>query len=105
MHDQADLVMFLSRSKVPTLIVLYSNYSVACMILKPIVDRLEKELEERVEVVRIDVHGKNGRKLAAELDLEMVPAFIVLDKSGEETWRKVGLASRRELLAHIESLL
>lgn len=105
-HDQADLMLLLSRSKLPILIVLYSNYSAACMFSKPLVDRLDTELGEgQVDVVRIDVQSKKGRMLAEDLDFEMVPTYIILDKLGKETWRRVGLASHRELFSQIEPLL
>lgn len=72
------------------------------MALKPMVDRLEKELADGAQVLRIDVRSDSGRKLAQSLGLVMVPTFIVFDKSGTEVWRKVGLANRQELLSHLE---
>lgn len=75
------------------------------MSQKPMVDRLEKELAGRAQVIRIDVRSENGHGLAESLGLEMVPTFILFDKSGAEIWRKVGPVNRKELLSRIEPLI
>ena len=75
------------------------------MSQKPMVDRLKQELAGRAQVIRIDVRSASGQELAESLGLEMVPTFIIFDKSGTEIWRKVGLTNRQKLLSRIDPLI
>lgn len=75
------------------------------MSQKPMVNRLKQELAGRAQAIRIDVRSASGHELADSLGLEMVPTFIIFDKSGTEIWRKVGLTNRQKLLSRIDPLI
>ena len=52
------------------------------MSMKPMVDRLEKDLGARAQVLRVDVRSDSGRGLAESLGLKFVPTFIIIDATG-----------------------
>ena len=103
--SQSDLRELQALYGKPIIIEIYSNFSIACLFVTPMLDLLEKELADEIGVIRINVQTRNGTRMAENLCLDFVPTFIVLNKDGMEIWRKVGLASRRMLQAQIEPLL
>lgn len=71
-----------------------------CQMMKPVLEELEKELEGKVEFVKINV-DENGAE-AAKYGVMGIPTFVVL-KDGKEVGRKVGMISKAELLKLVAS--
>jgi thioredoxin-related protein len=63
-------------------------------LAKPIVDRLEQELEGQACVVRLSMFDEVGREVARRYDVRAVPTFLVFDSQGELIGREVGLPDR-----------
>ena len=61
-----------------------------CLVVKPIVDRLEKELAGKVVVLRLNVNKKVGMDAADLYDIRSVPTFVAFDDCGRERWRQSG---------------
>ena len=74
----------------PLLLEVQSPYCLGCVAMKPVVDRLEKELRGKLVVRRVDIQSALGRKLASEYGIELTPTFIFIDAAGKEQWRNVG---------------
>ena len=74
------------------------------MAAKPVVDGFEKQLGKRVRFVRLDMASQNGRKVAAQVGVNMVPLFVGFDKDGMERWRAEGPVNRTQLWARVVSL-
>lgn len=53
-------------------------------------DRLEKDLEGQVRVLRLSVMSPVGRQLAAGYGVRGVPTFILFDDGGQLIRRDVG---------------
>ena len=58
--------------------------------MKPVVDRLENELDGRLDVIRLNIQEPVGRELARNYRFEYTPTFIFIDAEGNELWRQVG---------------
>jgi thioredoxin-related protein len=54
------------------------------------VDRLENELGDQLDVIRLNVQDPVGRELAGTYNFQYTPTFIFFDDSGNEVWREVG---------------
>jgi hypothetical protein len=67
------------------------------MAAKPVVDGMEKELGRHIRFVRLDVANANGKKIASQVGLDLVPTFIGYDGQGNERWRYQQLPSKSEL--------
>ena len=74
----------------PLLLEVQSPYCLGCVAMKPVVDRLEKELRGKLVVRRVDIQSAEGRKLASEYGIELTPTFIFFNTAGKEQWRNVG---------------
>ncbi len=67
-----------------------------CKMMDPIINELEKELGEKLEVVRINVdEDKIG--LSQKYGVMSIPTYII-EKAGKETARKVGVTPKTELI-------
>jgi thioredoxin-related protein len=54
------------------------------------VDGLEKELSDKILIIRINIQSKVGRELLPVYDFEYTPTFIFFDGQGRENWRVIG---------------
>ena len=70
-----------------------------CLAAKPIVDGIEKDLQGRARVVRLNVSDKQGRDIALGYDVRSLPATIVVGKDGEVIDRHAGIPSRKKIVA------
>lgn len=71
-----------------------------CKIMNPIIEELEKELEGKVEIVKINVDEKPEE--AQKYGVMSIPTYIVL-KDEKEVGRKVGVTSKADLLTLLQS--
>jgi thioredoxin-like negative regulator of GroEL len=55
-----------------------------------VVDGLEKKMEGRLSIARVDIGEDSGSALAQQYGVSRVPAFIVLDGGGNVIYRKIG---------------
>jgi thiol-disulfide isomerase/thioredoxin len=85
----------------PVLLELQSPYCVACIVEKPSVDRLERELQGKVVVQRVNIQSDSGKNLAARYNVEATPTFIFLDAAGKEEWRTFGILDASEVRASL----
>ena len=72
-----------------------------CLMVKPVVDGLEKDLEGRADVVRLSILTDLGREVATRYGVRAVPTFLIFDSQGALIGRQVGFPKRKE----IENLL
>jgi thiol-disulfide isomerase/thioredoxin len=85
---QAELVI--RAAERPVLVEFYSDYCAGCLAAKPTLDILERDLKDRLQVIRLDVASTAGRELGGQLDLRVTPTFILFDVDGREVWRSLG---------------
>jgi thioredoxin-related protein len=70
------------------------------------VDGLERELKERVQVVRLDVMSTVGQQTARHYKVSGLPTFLLFDGQGQMVYRQAGLINRervREIITELES--
>jgi thiol-disulfide isomerase/thioredoxin len=72
------------------LLEVQSPYCLGCVALKPAVDRLETELQDKLVVRHVDIQSAEGRRLVKQYAIEFTPTFILFDAAGKEQWRSVG---------------
>lgn len=71
-----------------------------CKIMNPIIDEIEKEMEGKVEIERINVDEHQDR--ASQYGVMSIPTYIVL-KDNQEVGRKIGVTSKQDLASLIQS--
>jgi thioredoxin-related protein len=73
-------------------------------LAKPVVDRLERDLEGQAQVLRISLWSSLGRELATRYGVRGVPTFLLFDGSGEMIHYQVGRLDADRVKAEISSL-
>ena len=53
-------------------------------------DGLERELDDQMLIIRINLQESIGRDLSPVYGVEFTPTFIFIDAQGNELWRQVG---------------
>ena len=73
----------------------WAPWCAPCRIMNPIIDEIEKELQGKVEVVRINVDEKPEE--AQKYGVMSIPTYVI-EKDGKEVGRKIGVTAKQELL-------
>jgi cytochrome c-type biogenesis protein len=73
-------------------------------VAKPVVDGLEREMEGRAQVLRLNVMDGVGGQLAARYGVRGVPTFVLLDGDGQLVLTQVGMPKREGILTAVEAL-
>jgi hypothetical protein len=69
------------------------------------VDGLERELQGKASVLRLDVVSRVGGQAAAMYGVGGVPAVVVVDGTGKRAFSQAGLIKSDAVLASVDELL
>ena len=72
---------------------------------KPVVDGLEKKLDGKAEVVRLDVLSGVGQQAARQYGVRGVPALVVVDGSGQAVFGQAGIPRPGQVIEQVETLI
>ena len=67
-------------------------------------DRLERDLEGRAQVMRLSVMNSVGRQLAARYGVRGVPTFFLFDGNGQVVHHQVGRIDADRMERELNSL-
>lgn len=74
-----------------------------CLAAKPIVHGIEKDLQGKAHVVRLNMLSKEGREIAGRYDVQGLPNLVVLDGTGKVIYRKNGIPDRKAVVTLLSS--
>jgi hypothetical protein len=74
-------------------------------VAKPVVDGLEKKLDGKAEVVRLDVLSSVGQQAARQYGIRGVPALVVVDGSGQAVFGQAGIPRPGQVIEQVEALI
>jgi thioredoxin-like negative regulator of GroEL len=74
-------------------------------LAKPAVDRLERELDGKADVIRLDMMSGVGRQVAARFGVRAVPTLVVVDAEGHIALTQVGLIRPGDVQAQVDTLI
>lgn len=72
---------------------------------KPIVDGLEKKLDGKAEVIRLDLMSRVGQQAAARYGVRGVPALVVVDGNGQAVYGQAGIPHSGQIMEQVEFIL
>ena len=62
---------------------------------------IEKELDGKANVIRVNMFSKIGREISKRYDVSAARTLIVLDSKGKEVYRNTGLPKKEAVLAAV----
>lgn len=66
-------------------------------------DRLERDLKEQAQVLRLSLWSEVGKELSAQYRVRGVPTFLLFDGSGQMIHYQVGRLDADRIKAEIDS--
>jgi thioredoxin 1 len=84
-----------SMAEGPVLVDFYADWCEPCKVLGPILEDVASDLDERLEVVKVNVDHDQG--LSAQYGIRGIPTLILF-KDGDPVETIVGLTTKSDLL-------
>ena len=72
---------------------------------KPVVDRLEQELDGEAELIRINLMSEMGLELARRYGIRASPTLLVFDGAGNVVYRQPGIPNVDAVLQAVSGLV
>lgn len=72
------------RGERPTLLEFYSENCGVCMVMRPVMDRLEGDAGHRLQILRVNVKDPIGRQLAERYRVTFTPSFLLFNSYGSK---------------------
>jgi thioredoxin-like negative regulator of GroEL len=73
-------------------------------VAKPIVDGIEKDLQDRAQVVRVDVWSDVGKLAAQRYGVRSIPTLVVFDGAGQVQDIRAGVPDRKHVVELVNEL-
>ncbi len=86
----------------PTLAEFGSSTCIPCKQMKPILEKLAVEYQDRLNVVIVEVYEQEA--LTQMYGIMAIPTQIVFDSSGKEITRHMGLWPTEEIIAQLKKM-
>jgi len=71
---------------------------------KPIVDGIEKDLQGRAQVIRIDIWSEVGRQSAQRYGVRGIPTLFIFDGDGQVYDYVVGVPNRQQVVDKVNAM-
>jgi len=89
--DTAESIILEHKSGLPVMVEFYKEDCAICQRMKPTIEAITSQCDERgVHVRTVDIGKPENRDMVRKFKLVGVPTFVFLDDSGQETARLVG---------------
>lgn len=72
---------------------------------KPVVDRVETQLDGRAQVVRLDMWSQVGRQAARRYGVRGIPTLMVVDNNGQPVYGQYGIPLPSQVIGQVDNLL
>jgi len=88
----------------PTVVHFYSNRCSACLLAKPTIDSLEREIGDDVHMAHINTGTREGQQIASLFGVRGIPTLVVFDGEGAIVHSQVGRIVKEPVLETLELL-
>jgi len=86
----------------PTIAEFGASTCIPCKQMKPILEKLAAEYQDKLNVVIVEVYEQ--RELTQQYGIMAIPTQIVFDSAGKEITRHMGLWPREEIIAQLKNM-
>jgi thioredoxin 1 len=85
----------------PTVADFGARSCIPCKKMAPILSELDREYKGKANVLFTDVH--EGKNLAANYRIQMIPTQIFFDAKGKEVKRHIGFMDKADILKELQA--
>ena len=78
----------------------YADWCGPCVVMKPVLEELEKEMADTVKITKIDVDQKQEE--ASKYGVMSIPTYVIL-KDGKEVDRFIGATSKQNVVSKLNT--
>jgi thiol-disulfide isomerase/thioredoxin len=90
------------RDTRPTLLEFYSDTCGVCMVMRPVLDRLEADAGHQLQILRVNVKDAIGRQLADRYHVTFTPSFLLFNSYGSPEEAYTLLLDRARVIYWLE---
>lgn len=90
------------KSGLPVVVDLGADWCPACKMLKPVVEKLQKDLQGKVVFLTLDID--HNQELAAKYRVNLIPTLIIYDKKGQLKDLSTGYQSEEQIIGKLKKL-
>ena len=98
----ADFQQEVLQSSIPVLVDFWATWCGPCQALAPTLDEIADDYQGKIKVVKIDID--QNPESAAQYNVRSIPTLLIF-KNGNVEDSKIGLQSKSQLAAFIDSTL
>ncbi len=80
----------------PVLVEFYASWCGACKMMSPIINDLQKNIDDRALVLRLDIDSSANAEAVQRYNIRSVPTMMIF-RNGEVLWRQSGVVSSYKL--------
>lgn len=70
------------RDNRPTLLEIYSENCGVCMLMRPVVEKLERDVGHRLQILRVNANDAIGAQIADRYGVTFTPTFLLFSSYG-----------------------
>ena len=98
----ADFQQEVLQSSIPVLVDFWATWCGPCQALAPTLDEIANDYQGKIKVVKIDID--QNPESAAQYNVRSIPTLLIF-KNGNVEASKIGLQSKSQLAAFIDSTI
>lgn len=98
----ADFQQEVLQSSIPVLVDFWATWCGPCQALAPTLDEIADDYQGKIKVVKIDID--QNPESAAQYNVRSIPTLLIF-KNGNVEASKIGLQSKSQLAAFIDSTI
>jgi thioredoxin 1 len=87
------------NGNMPVLVDFFAEWCGPCKMMKPVLEQLHKQMDDKVRIIKIDID--KSPSAATAFQVQSVPT-LMLFQNGKTLWRKSGVLSADSLKKIIE---
>ena len=72
---------------------------------KPVVNRIEEQLDGKAQIVRLDMLSRVGRQAAMRYGVRGMPTLMVVDGNGQPVYGRYGIPIPGQVVEQVDTLL
>jgi len=90
------------ESKIPVLVDFWAPWCGPCQIFAPILEEIEKELKNKIKILKINVD--ENQNISSQYQIDAIPTLFLF-KDGQIIEKIVGLITKEEIMEKLNRLI